>query len=258
MRRIYAVLVAGIAVSSMAMSTPATGAPAPAVVHAVRDPGASTPKWPGPTSDNWSGYAGVTSGSNSVTYTSARWRVPSVAAKTGYSSAWVGVDGYHNGALIQTGTEQDYVKKKLIYRAWWEILPAAETVIPSVTVAPGDLMQGTIENISGSSWRITLANLSNGQSFTTTQSYSGPGTSAEWILEAPTGPKGVLKLARYSTTQFSNITLGLNGGTPASLALVYPGEAIAMFKGNKQISTPSKPTGNSFNVAYGKKQPAAP
>jgi len=258
MTRISTLLAVVVAAASFGLTAPATGAATNLATNAVRDPGASTPKWPGPTSDNWSGYAGVTSSGFAVTYTSARWKVPSVATKNGFSSAWVGVDGYKNNALIQTGTEQDYYKKKLVYRAWWEILPANETVIPSLTITPGDWMQGTIENVSGSSWRITLADLSSGQSFTTTQTYTGPAASAEWILEAPTGPKGVQKLARYSTTEFWNITLGLNSAAPTDVGLVYPGEAIAMLKGKNQISTPSKPTGNAFNIAYGKKQPAAP
>lgn len=251
-------LVTVLAASSAALAgSTAAAAPFP-VVHAVRNPGAAAPKWPGVTSNNWSGYGGVTSSGNAITYTSARWKVPSVQPKNGYSSAWVGVDGFNNNALIQTGTEQDYVKKKFVYRAWWEILPANETIISSLTISPGDWMQGTIENLSGATWRITLADLSSGQTFSTTQTYTGPATSAEWIVEAPTGPKRILKLARYSTTSFWNITLGLNSAAPTNVGLVYPGEAIAMFKGKNQISTPSKPTGNSFNIAYGKKQPAAP
>jgi hypothetical protein len=228
------------------------------VAQAVQIHAASPKAWPGATSRNWSGYAGVTSGGNKVTYTSARWKVPTVNSIPGYSSTWVGIDGYNNSSLIQTGTEQDYVHGQFIYRAWWEMLPASETIIASVTISPGDTIDAFVQNPSGTSWKISLTNVTTGQSFTTTQTYNGPGTSAEWVQEAPTGPKGVLKLAHYSQTQFSNIQLGLNSGAPANLALIYPGEAIAMVKGNKQISTPSKPTGNSFNVAYGKKQPPAP
>ena len=46
-----------------------------------------------------------------------------------YSSAWIGVDGFNDNDLIQTGTEQDYYSGGAHYDAWWEILPAAETEI---------------------------------------------------------------------------------------------------------------------------------
>ena len=57
--------------------------------------------------------------------------MPAVAATptATYSATWVGVDGYSNSSLIQTGTEQDYYCGAAHYSAWWEILPAAETVI---------------------------------------------------------------------------------------------------------------------------------
>jgi hypothetical protein len=53
------------------------------------------------------------------TYATATWVVPSVKKITGYSSAWVGVDGFSNNNLIQTGTESDFVNGKAVYRAWW-------------------------------------------------------------------------------------------------------------------------------------------
>jgi hypothetical protein len=218
----------------------------------------SSKAWPGVTSDNWSGYGGVTSAGYRVTSTSARWKVPSVAPKSGFSSSWVGVDGFKNSSLIQTGTDQYATKGKTTYRAWWEILPAGERIIHSLTVSPGDTMEGTVELVSGSKWRITLENLTTGRSFSTTKTYRGPATSAEWIVEAPKGAHGILRLAHYGQTTFSNITLGLNSQAPSAVDLVYPGEAIAMMRGKARISTPSKPAGNAFTVAYGKEQPKPP
>jgi hypothetical protein len=79
---------------------------------------AATGTWPGWTSLNWSGYA-VTSG---TPYRSvgANWTVPTVTGPNGsYSAAWVGIDGFTNGSLIQTGTEQDVVNGAGQYSAWW-------------------------------------------------------------------------------------------------------------------------------------------
>ncbi len=46
-----------------------------------------------------------------------------------YSSSWIGIDGFNNSNLIQTGTEQDYTSGGAQYCAWWEIFLAAETQI---------------------------------------------------------------------------------------------------------------------------------
>src|SRR5579859_4529046 len=58
-------------------------------------------------SSNWSGYA--VSGS-SFTSATGSWIVQKVSAshKATYSSQWVGIDGFTNSSLIQTGTESDF------------------------------------------------------------------------------------------------------------------------------------------------------
>src|SRR5438067_6571119 len=135
-------------------------------------------------SSNWSGYArtGGTGAFHSIT---GRWTVASVSptSKATYSSSWVGIDGFNNSHLIQTGTEADYYNGAAHYAAWWEILPAPETVIPSSTVSPGDNMSASISKGSHGSWTITITDTTTGKGFMTSQSYGGPGTSAEWIEE---------------------------------------------------------------------------
>src|SRR5205823_9360208 len=124
---------------------------------------------------------------------------PAVSAtrKSTYSSNWIGIDGFNNSSLIQTGTEQDYANGRAHYNAWWEILPAAETPISSIAVSPGDDMTASITKSTASSWKITITDVTNGQTFTTTQTYSGALTSAEWIEEAPTVGGHTATLAHY-------------------------------------------------------------
>ena len=95
---------------------------------------------------------------------------------------------------------------ELIDPAWWEILPAPETIIPSLTISPGDTMSGTVHNTSGNNWVITLKDITTGKSFSIHKTYTGPGASAEWIQEAPTNG-GVLTLADYSTFAFSKAAI---------------------------------------------------
>jgi len=227
------------------------------------DPSVAVGGLPGAVSHNWSGYAGIPRAGIKLTYLSANWVVPSVKPTTGFSSTWVGIDGDGNSDLIQTGTEQDFTGGHTIYRAWWEILPAPETLIPSMTISPGDRMFGSVKDNSGNNWTITLKDLSHANdSFSINVHYTGPGRSGEWIQEAPTGSSGIEPLAHYSTTEFSTAEVAGNFGSPQGAGLVYPNLAIAMTNasGTKIISIPSKPNaaGNAFRVAYGNIQPPAP
>ncbi len=203
-------------------------------------------------SSNWSGYARTASAPySSVTGT---WIVPSVSPsrKATYSASWVGIDGFNNSNLIQSGTEQDYYAGAAHYRAWWEILPAPETIIPSITVSPGDHMSVTITQGSGSSWSISISDTSTRQSFSTTQTYTGPGASAEWIEEAPTVGGRIATLANYGQTTFDP---GTANGVDPGLAAADGG---VMIQKRAQVSTPSNPDSDTdgFNIAYGSAQPA--
>ena len=204
-------------------------------------------------SSNWSGYA-ITGGPfNSV---SGQWVVPTVTAtkKATYSSTWVGIDGFNNGSLIQTGTEQDFFSHSGHYAAWWEILPAAETVIPSITVHPGDHFSASITSKGNGSWTISITDTTTGRSFTTTQSYSGPRTSAEWIQEAPTVGGRIAPLAHYGSTVIDPGTAnGLNPG-------LIPADGGTMVAGGTTVSTPSNPDADTdgFRAAYGSTQPSPP
>jgi hypothetical protein len=242
-----------LAVSCMLVGGGAAGsAVAPAVFHHPRISTApvkrSAAGW---TSSNWSGYAITGSTYSSI---SGQWTVPAVAAsrKATYSSNWIGIDGYSNSDLIQTGTESDYYNGSAHYDAWWEILPAAETVIPSISVKPGDTIKATITKGSGSTWTITISDGS--QSFTTNQTYTGPQTSAEWIEEAPSIGGRVAPLANFGTATFDPGTV--NGGNP----LLTASESGAMVQKNVQVATPSDPDNDTdgFNVAYGSSAPAPP
>ena len=249
---IVSIALSGFALTAGAMPV-ASAAP---IKHATLGRGAPLASWPGLTSSNWSGYA--TPLSAKVTYAGGTWKVPKVTPQTGYSSSWVGVDGYSNNNLIQTGTEQDYVNGHFVYRAWWEILPAAETVIPSLPVSPGDTFSASVTNTAGNNWVITITNETKGKTFSINKSYNGPGTSAEWIQEAPSNGSGVLPLAHYKKTQFDKLTVGRNFASPSNASISFPSNAIAMVQKGKQVSTPSRPTQNSFNIAYGKNQPGPP
>ena len=116
-------------------------------------------------------------------------------------------------------------------------------------------MAASIVKGSGSSWTITLTDSTTGASFTTTRTYSGPGSSAEWIEEAPSVGGRIASLARYSSPDTFDPGTA-NGLSPALTAA----DGGVMIQKGVQVSTPSVPDRDTdgFNMAYGNTAPAVP
>ena len=221
---------------------------------------ASLALWIYAPSSNWSGFVEATSPSTpSFTGVTATFDVPRLLASPAGSAMaeWVGIDGAGNSSLIQAGIDEQPVASdpgSYTITPWWEILPAPETPITSLTVGPGDLLTVEIEHVSGTTWSIALLDHTTGKSFQIDRTYSGPQTSAEWIVEAPTvctQSRGcqVAPLAPYTTTTFDD---------PRYSGTANEFEGISMVQTGKQVSTPSVPVSAGFRVAYGAATPPAP
>jgi hypothetical protein len=197
---------------------------------------------------NWSGYYATCGPYTSVTGT---FTVPSlVGPRTdAIVSEWVGIDGATNTDLIQAGAYESQACDCVT--PWWEVLPAAATDIP-MTVAANDQVTVTIDQVSGTSWEISLTDDTNHQTFSITRMYTGPATSAEWIVEDPSGDGGGLyPFSDYTTTTFS--ALGFTG-TETGLT------EVILIQNGSQLSTPSTWTGltTGFAVAHGDVAPPPP
>ncbi len=220
--------------------------------------GSSTP-WPGWQSSNWSGYAVTTPSTAPFTSVSGTWTVPAVSytKKATYSAAWIGIDGFNDNSLIQTGTEQDYYSGAVHDAVWWTTSAQgfAEQAI-SEPVATGDHMSASITGSIGGTWTITLSDATAGWTFTKSLAYTGAGTSAEWIMEAPTIGGRVAPLAHYTTFPFD---LGTVNGAPVDLTPSAAGELVQGPHAQVvSIPSASDPDVDGFNVAYGSTQPSAP
>jgi hypothetical protein len=202
-------------------------------------------------SGNWSGYV-VTGGP--FTWVTGMFSVPRLYSGTPVGDEmgeWVGIDGVGSSTVIQAGIGEypDPSNPNLFYlQPWWETFPALPVNITTIAVAPGDQVTVTIGQISGTEWGITLTDNTNGESFTTDQTYTGPGSSAEWIVEAPGSPTKTL--APYSPeVTFGDLRFSGSQTTLSEWIMVQSGA---------QVSTPSSLDSNGFNVAYGDVAPAAP
>ena len=204
-------------------------------------------------SANWSGYV---AGGGPYSVVKGTFTVPSPVAgapSDGQVSEWVGVDGASDSdtSLIQAGVAESADPQSpggVSIQPWWEILPAAETNISTVSVSAGDRVTVTIWRLSGTSWEINLTDDTNGQSYTTPpEQFTGAGSSAEWIVEAPAQCQSqaqcqLTPLDPYSPdVVFSN--LGMSG-PERSL------DQVTMVQGQEDVSTPSGLSSGQFSVSY--------
>jgi hypothetical protein len=141
------------------------------------------------TSSNWAGYAAT---GKKFRHVAGTWIVPTGTCESGtgtYSAAWVGLGGYSKSsrALEQTGTEIDCsTAGRATYSAWYELVPAPSKAI-RMTVRPGDTMSASAD-VRGRRVILRLRDVTRGTSFAKTTTISSPDvSSAEWIIEAPSG-----------------------------------------------------------------------
>jgi hypothetical protein len=189
---------------------------------------------------NWSGhiFTGPT-----FTAISGQWVVPTVqSSATGeYSATWLGIDGVNNTSLIQAGTAQDTSNGTTTYDDWYEILPANETLIASVS--PGDHIQASITEDSPGTWTVAITDSTSGQGFSQAFAYNGPSTSAEWIEEAPAVSGQPSVLANFGTAEFTG--MAFSSTNPSSLV----NNTVNMIGGSGNIIASSGAiAGNSFTI----------
>jgi len=214
------------------------------------------------TNNHWSGYAhNGTSGS--YTDITSYWTVPTASCgvlSTTDASAWLGIDGNNDGYLIQTGTESYCDVGFQHYRAWYEVINTPTNPEPSVNTCTnlnaGDSMFAEVKQVSGTTWTITIKDLTQNLdcSPTSNQTFIGPQSSAEWILERPATGKDAngnyiyATLTNYGSTAFFNNTV--NGANPQHS---YATDSIDMVDSNNNtISTTSYPNNltDAFSVYY--------
>jgi hypothetical protein len=221
----------------------------------------------------WSGYAAETSLSNpqanSVTYVSGSWTVPRVTATSAntYSATWVGIDGFNNDTVEQTGTSQDYYNGQPVYYAWWEMFSTIggqpEQRITTMTVSPGDKITASVTyETSGTQAGDFLLSINDTSHANDSFSiYANPATyqnplpvrsTAEWIMEAPM-VGGIAPLANFGKVAFTNCSVtinGVNGGINNSNWQSTPLD-IADGSGNLQAVTGGlNSAGNNFSVTF--------
>ncbi len=155
---------------------------------------------------NWGGYA-VTG--KAFTNAKASWTVPTVncaVSPNAWVAMWVGIDGYSDSTVEQTGTLTWCDHKTAVYYAWYEFYPSPLTTISSITASPGDVMTAEVSYSSSTAeFTTTLTDVTTGATYSTSQAVSGADrTSAEWIVEAPDLVTGIANLGDFGKAYFGD------------------------------------------------------
>jgi hypothetical protein len=167
----------------------------------------------------------------------------------GYSSTWVGIGGRTTPDLIEAGTEQDWTAYGAVYYAWDELLPHGPALLGQVSA--GDRIAVTIDELQHSTWDIRFRDITQHSAWGGPANFSVPGTSAEWVVEAPTNGAGdsIQTLPDFGAVTFSSLGIG---GPRTQAALATPVYMVKLGT-DKVEAYPSQydAVTNSFKVLYG-------
>jgi hypothetical protein len=188
---------------------------------------------------NWSGYADIEGGANTVSSVSSQWVIPKVECPNGlyrnqdaFIAQWVGIDGATNGTVEQLGTATQCFEGVTYYYVWYEMFPAGTVEVGTLACInnnvdcpqPGDQIAASVTvTPSGgtNAYTLSLTDFTRPQeSFSVTASCA-PITcldqSAEWIVERPAFalPFGfqIVPLSDFFQTGFFNGSLTSGGKT---------------------------------------------
>lgn len=157
----------------------------------------------------WGGYA--VQGSNFTNITGS-WTEPTVTcnSRNDLFAPWVGIDGYGNNTVEQTGVQTDCSSGRPVLSGWYEMYPAAP-VYYSNAVSQGDKFTASVVYNGSRSYTLTLSDTTKGWTQHVTKTITAQNTTAEAVIESPTS-----SYPSFSKLSFTGITV--NGSAFANYA----------------------------------------
>ena len=185
---------------------------------------------------NWSGWVSTGSGFTSVR---ASWNEPAVSCNSTNDlyAPWVGIDGYGSQSVEQTGVATDCSSRLAELPGVVRDVPG-RPVYYDDPISAGDNFTASVPR-SGTSYTLTISDTTQGWTEHVTKSYRGANSSAEFIMESPTGA-----YPDFGSVRFSGATV--NGST-------YTGRnGVALDASNDSgfEDHTSAISNGSFNVSY--------
>ena len=161
---------------------------------------------------NWGGYAATGSGFTSV---SAAWTEANATCNStdDLYAPWVGIDGYGSSTVEQTGVATDCSSGRPVHQAWYEMYPANPVYLSlsSYPVSAGDHITASVTYAGSSRYTLKLTDSSRGWTYTTTKTLSAQRTSAEVIIESPTGAYPNFGTLNFTSATVNGSSLGSYG-----------------------------------------------
>ena len=179
-------------------------------------------------SSNWSGYAAVAKTGDTIRYAVTSFNIPSVNCSksppgtSGYAYAahWVGLDGYNDSTVEQTGVDAycPSTSGPAGYYAWYEMYPLDPVAFSGVN--PGDAITVSV-SYSGGKYNLILKDTTTGGEINTTQPCPAgskcKNKSAEVITEDPGGAVPAYNLADYANVNYTNTGVTSSSGLRGTL-----------------------------------------
>ncbi len=220
-------------------------------------------------SQNWSGYAAVARANVALRYVTSTFTVPSIncaavpigSAGQTYAAEWVGLDGFNDSTVEQTGVDSfcDSASGPATNQAWYEMYPLDPVVFTGVSA--GDTIWVSVYfNSSANSYQLFLDDETTGSTMETDQPCPSGSTcdrtSAEVISEDPGGSvAGGINLADFGTANYSVSHVTSRNGTHGALAagkLWTSTEIVMQDPSGNDMATPSALTdsGADFSITW--------
>lgn len=138
---------------------------------------------------NWGGYGAT---GHTFTAITGSWKEAKAVCKADHDlyAPWLGIDGYGDSTVEQTGVQTSCQSGHPVDSAWYEMYPAAPVYF-SNPVATGDKITATVRYTGGGNYSLTIKDDTKGWSHTVSKHLSAQNASAEAIIEAPGGFPGL-------------------------------------------------------------------
>jgi Peptidase A4 family len=228
----------------------------------------------------WAGWVNVNPPKPPGSYQSAfaMWTVPKVSCDFGEMAAaseWVGIDGFNESTVEQTGTETDCVLGQGTYGAWFELFGTpvddgfAVDLPGNDHIHPGDRVSAQVVAGQGSGgsgfpgageYLFYMFNFTEGWSWQIIEPSSAltpapPNQTLEWIVEQPSCFWVCQALAQYGQVSFTGMELSLNTFAypfgPAFPPSKFQGFPVDLVTGGTLKETGSNlVNGNTENVTF--------
>jgi hypothetical protein len=220
-------------------------------------------------SDNWSGYAAVAKKNVALRYVTSTFTVPSVncakvaigSAGQTYAAEWVGLDGFNDSTVEQTGVDTfcDSASGPATSQAWYEMYPLDPVVFTGVSA--GDTIWVSVYFDAGTNeYQLFLDDETTGSTMETDQPCPSGSTcdrtSAEVITEDPgDSVAGGINLADFGTVDYSLSHVTSRNGTHGTLAagsLWTSTEILMQDPSGNDMATPSALSdgGADFSITW--------